>query len=1003
MADEDNYWRARHAFERGDFHSARSPFAQLLAHQETSAVWNDWATSQIHCNETGNAETGYRRALELDPKNSVARLNLGILLATTGRWQETLPLLEGSPACLSRPELTAILREARSKGPGARSDAEQRKDRQRDKRVLIVHEVLPHFDRSGSDLRLLQIIKALRHLQCRVTVIGRNGVDRERYQPLIESFGVTVRAGDHERLRSYGIAGDPSWNLEQLLKAQEFDCAFLFHWFWSGISTSEQYLNLIRKWSPSTRVAVLTDDRHGVREQRMAELTGFFSDRERAISFSEREAEIYSRADLVLGISEDDLVELRVLASGAECGLLPMAAPSGHAGRPFNERDHLVFLANFDNLANRDGIQWFLREVWPIVHGKRPSLEVHLVGNNIPPEIKSEGVVIRGFAEDLNQALAEYRVFVCPVRFGTGIKTKNLSAMASGVPIVTTTIGAEGMSIVNGETALVRDSPETFAQAILQLHSDERLWNSIAANALSHLAIAFSEEHLEAKLVDALERLNDAPPKPHDPDFEPSVLEVESRFPDLLSHEPAQSRLGLRLVAYTKIAERCVSKGEFAKGLTQLRHIFSFVRGDVPRSLFFARVLALMESCYRELGQASKAELCERERKLCLPELTLKNTGRNKRKGGKAAPELSVIVPTFNRRPKLALCLAALQAQTLPHGYFEVIVVDDGSNDGTELYVQSLKTDFALRYLRQKNAGAGAARRKGVEKATGKYLVLINDDTIAHPEMLTEHLRVQRAYTNIRMAVLGNFQYSSEASRRALTEFLSTREFMFPQAQMHAGSFYNFNHFITCNLSVRRDLVLAVGSFDPEFRVGEDTDLGFRLEGRAGAQVLYHPAAEARHEHLEIGMAAMVARAKAYGPAYLRLFEKYPPLLSAIRLPVAIDQLDGTAVDRVREHLHRRRPEIESAVKALAQYDDIDFNLLSGKLIGNTPAKRAVLDMFAKAIPAVHWFYVLESLADTLGQRFISHETRPEKLPAPTSMPNAAQIPAPSTMLAEVG
>jgi hypothetical protein len=108
----------------------------------------------------------------------------------------------------------------------------------------------------------------------RITFVARNGADREIYAPALTRLGIQVWAHDAERLRALGIFGPEAWTFEDLLGQNAFDLAILSMWFWADISIPEQYLEDIRRISPQTRIAVLTDDQHGEREMQMAKLTG---------------------------------------------------------------------------------------------------------------------------------------------------------------------------------------------------------------------------------------------------------------------------------------------------------------------------------------------------------------------------------------------------------------------------------------------------------------------------------------------------------------------------------------------------------------------------------------------------------------------------------------------------------------------------------------------------------------------------------------------------------
>src|SRR5262249_32099333 len=197
---------------------------------------------------------------------------------------------------------------------------------------------------------------------------------------------------------------------------------------------------------------------------------------------------------------------------------------------------------------------------------------------------------------------------------------------------------------------------------------------------------------------------------------------------------------------------------------------------------------------------------------------------------------------------------------------WEVIVVDDGSSDGTDSFLPNFSLPYNLRYIRQTNQGAGAARRAGVETARGEFLLFCNDDTIACSTLLAEHLRVHQEHPREKLAVLGEFQPSELCPERALSLWVNTSPFFFPQQTLQAGHLYGSSYFVTCNLSISREAVLAAGNFDSTFRVAEDTELGARLE-KMGFRVFYHPLAMATHEHGQFTTEDLLRRGTRYGAA----------------------------------------------------------------------------------------------------------------------------------------
>jgi len=123
--------------------------------------------------------------------------------------------------------------------------------------ILLIHEILPHFDCSGSDLRLFESVREIIAQGHTLTFLARDGRNYHRYAPPLQALGVTVISDDPDRMRHIGNDARTAWSFRDLLEREQFDVAILFHWFWSGVSVPEHYLDDIRLWSPATRILVL--------------------------------------------------------------------------------------------------------------------------------------------------------------------------------------------------------------------------------------------------------------------------------------------------------------------------------------------------------------------------------------------------------------------------------------------------------------------------------------------------------------------------------------------------------------------------------------------------------------------------------------------------------------------------------------------------------------------------------------------------------------------------
>lgn len=189
--------------------------------------------------------------------------------------------------------------------------------------------------------------------------------------------------------------------------------------------------------------------------------------------------------------------------------------------------------------------------------------------------------------------------------------------------------------------------------------------------------------------------------------------------------------------------------------------------------------------------------------------------------------QMSVVIPTYNRRESLLRALHALARQTYPADQFEVLVISDGATDGTREAVHQLQTPFRLTFVEQENSGPSVARNNGAERANAPLLVYMDDDIEPVPAFLAEHAA---AHTDIANLVLIGPQ--SEPQKEAIPHWIAWEHRML---QKQYENFVNGvwkagpNNLYSGNFSLRREHLLAVGGFDVRFTRQEDVELGFRL------------------------------------------------------------------------------------------------------------------------------------------------------------------------------
>jgi len=193
--------------------------------------------------------------------------------------------------------------------------------------------------------------------------------------------------------------------------------------------------------------------------------------------------------DEILAVTESDARRLNEMTGGERpVTVIPICLDPDETGaveRRAESRD-LVCVGAMFYPPNVDGVLWFIREVFPLVRRRVPEAGLRVVGPRPARAIlgaaaRDKGIVVTGYAEDIAAQYAASAAAVVPIRAGSGMRVKILDAMARGIPVVSTRLGAEGISVADGENILLADSPEDFALAVVRVIRDRALGDRIAA------------------------------------------------------------------------------------------------------------------------------------------------------------------------------------------------------------------------------------------------------------------------------------------------------------------------------------------------------------------------------------------------------------------------------------------------------------------------------------------------------------------------------------------
>lgn len=233
---------------------------------------------------------------------------------------------------------------------------------------------------------------------------------------------------------------------------------------------------------------------------------------------------------------------------------------------------------------------------------------------------------------------------------------------------------------------------------------------------------------------------------------------------------------------------------------------------------------------------------------------------------------LAVIVPTYERAQSIARLLSALARQTVDPARFEVVIVDDGSTVDPTPTIAALDLPYRHVVVRQENAGAAAARDRGVRETDADVILFVDDDMEPVPALLAEHLAVHDAHPHA--VVLGRILPDEHLRTMPLWERFHASVLERFYDALRAGEKPHGTNVCTGNVSMRRADYLAVGGFDPELKRSEDAELGIKLQ-ELGAEFFFRDGAATIH-HSDHGDANVwLRRAHLYGVYEVRIGRKH--------------------------------------------------------------------------------------------------------------------------------
>jgi glycosyltransferase involved in cell wall biosynthesis len=213
---------------------------------------------------------------------------------------------------------------------------------------------------------------------------------------------------------------------------------------------------------------------------------------------------------LLVAVSEPDRSALADLAPEVPTFIVSNIHHIGLSSWSYADREDLVYVGNFGHPPNVDALKVISEEIMPSVASALPTVRLLVIGSGMTESLHDytcENIRLVGRVPAVEPFLRRARLALATVRFGAGVKGKIGQALANGTPVVTTSAGAEGMGLVDGATAVIRDHPSEISQAIVALHDDRSLWHRLSANGRRHVAARYGANSAFAALSALLSAL----------------------------------------------------------------------------------------------------------------------------------------------------------------------------------------------------------------------------------------------------------------------------------------------------------------------------------------------------------------------------------------------------------------------------------------------------------------------------------------------------------------
>jgi len=748
----------------------------------------------------------------------------------------------------------------------------------RHRNLLVCGSFLSQPDGAGSSRRLPHLVEFLRTAGCAVTCVSPHSPGVDALASRLTGIGAKVLVGDDH-------------HVERLARAECFDWALLGCWnvtepLVTRLRAASPATKIVIdagdvrfRWHVQ-RVLHEADGRHG--DEFVRNIT------------RELEVYGAADAVLAASRTDADLVA-DLIGDRRRTFVVPDSEDHVASPFAFPRRRGMFFAGDFARPPDVDALAFLGDEVLPHVDpALLADNPLSVAGGPLNEEIRAfaaawPNVRMMGKVPSFVPYLERVRVVLVPPPPGAGARQSLIQSLAIGTPVVTTTAGIMGLRFADEREVLVADDPVRFAAGITRLLAQEPLWNELARGGRETIRVEHSHAQARRQLFEALVAIRTAGPPTRKParrrrrmsdgDYDAAIRHTRDVIVKVTPPGATVAIVSRGDEEVVKLAGRTgwhfplADDGSYAgshpatgsEAVDQLEasrergaEFFAIPAPSAWWLSYYGDLRTHLETRYRiidasgagfvlvslhepPVGPQSLAELAAETGVVAGPSVAdrpvtigfegLTDRHTVTRSPAKPPPAISVVIPTRSRAALLAESLDGLARQTVETAAFEVVVVSDGSTDGTVDLCRDRAGRLRLTLVETAAAGIAAAKNLGVDAAAAPLVLFLDDDVVADPGLVAAHLDAHRRYPLEHVAILGSTTWHPRLPLTEVMRFIADAGAGFlGSAPLRDGQPLDHTFFRGGRSSCKKSLLVRAGGFRRELTCGsEDIEAGYRI------------------------------------------------------------------------------------------------------------------------------------------------------------------------------